>query len=165
MADTEKKRWAQARKAYLAGGLSQQEVAKRYGLSLWAVRRRAQSEGWTAARAEAAEKALKAMGDAAAEEVAGTAKRAVGMVDDVLDAIQAGLAEGDLIASGRDARDVMSALQMAADLTGIRRSQSLAEQRARIDRLRADAEARRAEHATEHSIHVVIEGPAEDYAG
>lgn len=165
MADDEKKRWAMARKAYLAGGISQQGVADRYGLSLWAVRRRAQAEGWTEARAEAAQKALKAMGEDAAGEVAASARRALCMVDRVLDEIQRGLDAGELIATGRDARDVMDALQRAADMTGIRREQILEEQRARIERLRADAEARRAERQQEHTLHVVLDGAADDFAG
>lgn len=55
--DREDVNWEAVRAEYMAGGLSQEALAKKHGVSAYALRKRARAEGWAAAKARGGVKA------------------------------------------------------------------------------------------------------------
>lgn len=65
--------WRKIKAEYIAGGISQQGIADKYGIPFGTVQKRARQEKWTAKRKKAEEKAVEKVSEKTAEIVADNA--------------------------------------------------------------------------------------------
>ena len=140
--------WKAAKKEYLAGGISLRALAKKYGTNYSAAARR--SKRWVEARdqvaAKTTSKAIEAISTKAADarsELYNTAEIVLGIVKEKAQSGQGNIKE--ITGALRD-------LKIVLDLKG---DDDKLEQRARIEKLRREAEEAK---NTAQSIHITVEG-------
>ena len=84
--------WRKIKAEYIAGGISQRDLAKKYGIPWGTMKRRTQLEGWAAKRKEAEEKAATKTAQKTAEIVSDNAvlleRAKTGLLRRVVDMIE-----------------------------------------------------------------------------
>lgn len=149
--------WAVIRDDYVTGALTYDKIAEKYGVSLAQVKVHGGSEHWVQLREEFHAKSLPAVMDAAAAARGQMAGRIYDAAGKALDKVAALLPVTD---SGKELRALTAALKDIRDILDLRSSEDLEEQRARIAKLRREAEA---DDGADREISVSMQG-LEDYA-
>lgn len=140
-------RWAEARQEYITSPLlSYREISEKYGFSERSIERRAASEKWVAKRKkfgeQVTERAEKKRAAAAARKAARKRASTLDVTDELLSEIVSLLnvaKEGDGLCA-RDIKAIASALKDINEVRGVKSDIDLEEQRARIDKLKKDAD-------------------------
>ena len=152
--------WNAIKKEYLTTSVSQRALAKKYKVSLNAIKRRSTGEGWVAARAqishETTTKLVDKTSDLASEAKALLYETAMEMIRQLNALAKDGAYDGNL-----KPRDVTGAMKDCRDILDLKSDIDIEEQRARIDKLRREAQEEKNEPK---SITVTIEGGGEGWA-
>lgn len=150
--------WAAIKKEYITTSISQRALAKKYGVSLTAIRRRSVEEGWVAARVQISDKTttklVEKASDLASEARSVLYRAALAMAKDLVR-----IAEDGSYPAGWKPRDVSGALKDCRDILDLKSEEDLAEQKARIEKLRREAQT---EEQT-REVRVKIEGAGDGW--
>lgn len=152
--------WKKIKAEYIRGGTSYRKLASKHGVSLSALTRRASSEKWADLRIQSEYKASIKIADKIASQ---EAERAVDLADIAMELakkIRDGIDDGRFVVDASSARDASIALKNLRDLAGKKAEQDLEEQRARIEKLRKEAQA----DEENKEIRVVISDDLKEYA-
>ena len=156
--------WAAIRDDYLQHKGTQAQLAERYGVSAKTLAHHCIAEKWTAMRREAdraaaAEAVVTAAGSAIEYQtrIHKAAMQLLGRVEEYLAA-----SAGDRKLKSTDLLNLSRALQAIKDVADVRSPGDMAEQAARIDKLRADA---KRDDDKGEEIRVELTPEAEEYAG
>ena len=130
--------WNKIRRDYIAGKGSYRELSQKYDVPLKTLAMRAKAEGWPELRKQschkAATKTVEAVAEAKADMATRVYKAAGMMLDKVLDVSKEAK-------TAKDIRALTAAIRDIKDITDVRSALDMEEQRARIDALRAKADA------------------------
>lgn len=151
--------WKKIKAEYIKGGISYPKLAKKHGVPLGTLKRKAANEKWTAMRSRSDAKASLIMENSIASENAKKALKINLVADKLLDKIINALDGSDVIGS-QELKHYTSALKDIKDIKGIKSDMDLKEQEARIDKLRKEAEAEQ----TETEIEVTMGAEVDAYA-
>lgn len=150
--------WPRVKKKYVTGQMSQAALAKAEGVSCTTLSHRAVKEGWTEQRNTYRNKRAKKAIEAASERAAEADTRTDDIINDLLDKLKE-------YVSGMDASDVGTyravtiALRNIRELRGAKDELDIEEQRARIEKLRADCR----RDAKPDAIKLEVVGLPEEY--
>ena len=153
--------WNKIKAEYIAGGTSYRKLAEKYGVSFSSVRRRSEKDKWTDLRTQAEQKTSAKIVEKAASQKAKEADRISSVADKLLALIESRVESGAIDLTARGYRDITGALKDLREIKGIKSETDLAEQMARIEKLRRDAEP---EEKKDNEVHIVIEGDLGDFA-
>ena len=152
--------WTKMKAEYIRGGTSYRKLAAKYGVSFNSLKKRAASEKWTDLRNQKEHESTTKMVERIASQ---EADRAVDLADIAMELakkIRDGIDDGRFVVDASSARDASIALKNLRDLAGKKAEQDLEEQRARIEKLRKEAQA----DEENKEIRVVISDDLEQYA-
>lgn len=145
------------KKEYLKGGTSYRKLAKKYGVPLSTLKAVAAKEGWVRLRdqtkAKTDTKTIEAISDGEADR----ASRLLSTSDRLLERIEGLIEEltaGEVLLDRTTLKQLTGALKDIKDIQGIRSPLEIEEQRARIAKLRKEAE----EEDRTNEFVVTIEG-------
>ncbi len=147
---------------YLEGGVSQRELAEKYGISQSAIKRIASKEKWSSLRAKTQEKANQKITSAISRKQARRAERVTKVADKLLDKLEKivdELSANDILLDRYAVKQITGGLKDYAAIVGIKSELDVKEQQARIEKLKKDAK----EEKTDYLINVVIGSDAEEY--
>lgn len=150
--------WTKIRADYIRGGISQHDLADKYGLSYTVIKDRCRKEGWVAQRAEKRRKTAEKIVDQAADREAKQAERLWTAADRLLERV---MKAADVACTPRDIRDLTGAVKDIKEILSIKGQRDIREQEARIEKLTHDAKER---DTTVPEIRIVMDGAAEEYA-
>lgn len=152
--------WPRVKKKYVTGQMSQEALAKSVGVSCTTLSHRAVKEGWReqreAYRNKRAEKAI----EAASVSAARADTRVDDIINDLLDKLREYVAGMDAADVGAY-RSVTIALRDIRELRGAKDELDIEEQRARIEKLRADCK----RDEKPDAIKLELVGLPEEYKG
>lgn len=140
--------WTKIRAEYIKGGISQENLAKKYGVSYITLRRHAKAENWTEKRAEKERKTIARIVDEVAQKDVERNVRQIDLIDATAEEILTqlnNLVRSGVIVSATAYKDVSVCLKNIADLKGRQSELDAEEQRARIEKLRKDCEEQKAQ--------------------
>lgn len=127
--------WGAAKREYITTDISQRALADKYGVSPTAIRRRSTEEGWVAAREQIKHKTtaklVEQTSDLVASARADLYKAAQAMIVELMELVTD---RGDL-----KPRDITGAMKDCMDILGLKSDDDIAEQRARIEKLKREA--------------------------
>jgi hypothetical protein len=150
--------WAAIKREYITTGISQRALAKKYEVSLTAIRRRSVKEGWVKARIQTSDKATAKIVEKASDLTAEGEKilreAALEMARRLL-----GLAKNFEPSSNLKAKDITGALRDCREILDIRSEKDLKEQDARIAKLEREA----AQENDTKSVTVRIKGAGDGW--
>lgn len=147
--------WKRIKAEYIAGGTSYRKLAEKYGVSPTTLTKVAGREGWVEARQQADIKKTSKIVDAVSDK---EAKKAVDIID-VADKLLEKIEEvAGMISDPDSIKKLTSAIKDIKDIKGIKSEDDIAEQRARINKLRKEAER---EDDTTNEIEIVFKAGEE----
>lgn len=149
-------RWSDARQDYITSSLSYRQIAEKYNLPFGTLTKRATNEKWREHRKKCGEKTVSKTIDRIASGEAKRYEKIIATATKALDRIEKMLDDPELTPGGL--RALASALVDAKNVQGLKSELDKDEQRARIDKLKKDAD-RDADEAKQ--ITVRIEGGGE----
>lgn len=155
--------WSKIKKEYLKGKISYRELAEKYNVPFGTLRKVAAKEKWKdlrdKTRAKTDMKTIEIISDGEADR----AKRLMSVTDKLLDRIE-GLVEeftaGEVLLDKTTLKQLTGALKDIKDIQGIKSPADAEEQKARIAKLRKEAE----DEDRVNEIVVCIEGGEESWA-
>lgn len=155
--------WSKIKKEYLKGKISYRELAEKYNVPFGTLRKVAAKEKWKdlrdKTRAKTDMKTIEIISDGEADR----AKRLMSVTDKLLDRIE-GLVEeftaGEVLLDKTTLKQLTGALKDIKDIQGIKSPADAEEQKARIAKLRKEAE----DEDKVNEIVVCIEGGEESWA-
>lgn len=152
--------WKAIKAEYIAGGIGYRKLAEKHGVSFGTLSKIAMRENWTDLRKKACEKT----GTVLAETIGKRNAKKSAKIDDLVDMLLDKIGErmDALIVEGKDVKSIASALKDLRDLKGIKDKLDVKEQKARIAKLKRDAQA---EEKEDNRIVVEIGNDAEEYSG
>lgn len=153
--------WKRMRKEYISGGASYRGLAEKYGVSRASVERRAKAEAWVDKKRQAEGKSMAQT----VEAVAAAGARVDTTVQDIACLLLERMRESIGKLSVVDAQSLNSysaSLERIQRIRGEKSAADMEEQKARIDKLRREAEDKNAGGTT---ITVRLEGDMDEYSG
>ena len=151
--------WNELKKEYIQGGTSYRKLAKKYDVSFQILQNVAKQEKWTELRGRAKDETNTKIVTAIAKENAKHLLKINKVADKLLDKIEATLDSIDALDS-QSIKHFTSALKDIKDIKGIKSEGDLAEQEARINKLRKDCE----DEQKDNDINVTLEGGIEEWS-
>ena len=151
--------WKKIKAEYIAGGTSYKKLSEKYGIPFSKIRREAEKGKWIDLRTQAEQKADTKIVNAVAKAVSDNAIK----INDVADKLLAKISDTlDLIevVDSQSIKHFTSALKDIKDIKGIKADIDLEEQKARIDKLRKEAEG----EEKDTSVEVIIGEEDKKYA-
>jgi transposase-like protein len=149
--------WKRIRAEYIAGGTSYRKLAEKHGVSFVTLSKVAKREGWSDLRRQQEYKQTTKTVEAISSK---EAKKAVDLFD-IADLLADKVREVAMTVSDPDSiKKLTSAIKDIKDIKGIKSEDDIAEQRARIEKLRREAEG----DSQDNEIKVIIEGDLEKYS-
>lgn len=154
--------WTKIRNDYIKGGTSYQKLAQKYGVSYNTLAKKAGAEEWTTLRQEIYQKSTRKTMDVLSTRAAEEEDKIHDSAMQLLDLFNKGLSTfaNDVVSPGM-LKDMVSALSGIQKILQRPTEMDIEEQRARIDKLRKEAE-RDNEQREPITIHISDE--LEDYA-
>ena len=129
--------WRTIKAEYIAGGISLQKLAEKYGVSFSTIQKKSMEEKWGELRKKSRRKAEEKIIDSVSTK---EAKRAVDLFD-VADLLAEKVREIAEVVSDPDSiKKLTSAIKDIRDIKGIKSDADMREQEARIAKLRKEAE-------------------------
>lgn len=154
--------WSKIKKEYITGNMSQADIADKYGVARRTLMAVAQGEHWGQQRRDWREQVAQKSIERAAEAAARKDTRIYDITNRLIDKI-AEAAEDIDPTDVQAFRALTIALKDIKDIRGDKSERDIAEQEARIAKLRADA--KKAEEDRAGAAAVEIVGLPEDYKG
>jgi hypothetical protein len=151
--------WDLLKKEYMQGGTSYRKLAKKYDVSFQILQNVAKQEKWTTLLRRAKDETNTKLVNSIAKENAKHLLKINKVADKILDKIEITLDSLDVIDS-QSIKHFTSALKDIKDIKGIKSEADLAEQEARIDKLRKDCE----DEQKDTSVEVVMGEEVDEYA-
>ena len=155
--------FSKLKKEYLKGNTSYRKLAEKYNVPFGTLRKVAAKEKWTELRDKTRAKTDTKIVESISEEEANRAKRLLTVSDRLLERIEGMVEElttGEVLLDRTTLKQITGALKDIKDIQGIKNSIDIEEQRARIAKLKKEAEEE--EKLTE--VEVIIEGGEDDWA-
>ena len=149
--------FSKLKKEYLKGGTSYRKLAEKYNVPFGTLRKVAAKEKWKELRDKTKAKTDTKLVDAISEGEAERAKRLLSASDRLLERIETLIETftiGEVMLDRTTLRQLTGALKDIKDIQGIKSPLDLEEQRARIAKLRKEAE----DEEKTNEIGIVIEG-------
>lgn len=135
--------WKRIKAEYIAGGTSYRKLAEKYGITLAVLRNVAEREEWVKLKAQAEHKTNTKIVDSVSNK---EAKKAVDLFD-IADLLADKVREVAMTVSDPDSiKKLTSAIKDLKDIKGIKSDDDIAEQRARIEKLRKECESNDEKH-------------------
>lgn len=156
--------FSKLKKEYLKGGTSYRKLAEKYGVPFGTLRKVAAKEKWKELRDKTKAKTDTKIVDAISEGEAERAKRLLSASDRLLERIEGLIEElstGEVLLDRTTLKQITGALKDIKDIQGIKSPLDLEEQRARIAKLRKEAEE---EDKKENEIRVTMADDLEEYS-
>lgn len=122
---------------YIAGGTSYRKLAEKHGVSFSTLRKVAAKEQWTALRNKTRTKTDTKISETVSDIEADKAVNIIDVADKLLDKIGE-IAE--MVSDPDSIKKLTSAIKDIKDIKGVKSEDDIAEQRARIEKLRREAE-------------------------
>ena len=151
--------WEVLKQEYMRGGTSYRKLAKKYDVSFQILQNVAKQEKWTTLLRRAKDETNTKLVNSIAKDNAKRMVKIDNIANKLLDKIEATLDALDVIDS-QSIKHFTSALKDIKDIKGIKSDIDLAEQEARIDKLRKDCE----DEQKDSSVEVVMGEEADEYA-
>jgi hypothetical protein len=151
--------WNELKKEYIQGGTSYRKLAEKYDVSFSILKVVARQEKWLELKERAKDESNTLIVTSIAKENAKHLLKINKVADKLLDKIEYALDSLDEIDS-QSIKQFTSALKDIKDIKGVKGEVDLAEQEARIDKLRKDCES----DQRDTSIEVVIGEEVDEYA-
>lgn len=156
--------FSKLKKEYLKGGTSYRKLCNKYNVPLSTLKAVAAKEGWVQLRDQTKAKTDTKIVETISDGEADRAKRLLSVADKLLERIE-GLVEefteGEVLLDKTTLKQLTGALKDIKDIQGIRSPLEIEEQKARIAKLRKEAEE---EDKQDNEIKVTIEGDLEEYS-
>ena len=155
--------FSKLKKEYLKGNTSYRKLAEKYNVPFGTLRKVAAKEKWTELRDKTRDKTDTKIVESISDEEANRAKRLLTVSDRLLERIEGMVEElttGEVLLDRTTLKQITGALKDIKDIQGIKNSIDIEEQRARIAKLKKEAEEE--EKLTE--VEVIIEGGEDDWA-
>lgn len=150
--------WNKISAEYITTGISYRKLAEKYGLDQATIARKAKKEDWVSKRQHHADKTQAEILSADIEQRTDRAAKLYSAADELLDKIVAGISSAGIV-SATAAKNYSDALRNIKDIHMIRSEEDIEEQRARIDKLRKEAE-----KSDKHDgFKITLEGGTEAY--
>lgn len=135
--------FSKLKKEYLKGGTSYRKLCKKYNVPLSTLKAVAAKEGWVQLRDQTKAKTATKIVESISDGEADRAKRLLSVTDKLLERIE-GLVEefteGEVLLDKTTLKQLTGALKDIKDIQGIRSPLEIEEQKARIAKLRKEAE-------------------------
>lgn len=152
--------WQKIKAEYLAGGTSYRKLAQKYDLTLAVLRNVAEREEWVKLKAQAQHKTNTKIVNAVSDKNAKIDDKYFRLVDKLLDKAEATIDDIDewhptLL------KEMATTMKYLKDCKGIKSDDDIAEQRARIAKLRKEAEDDTPE---DREVNVIFDGDIEKYS-
>lgn len=135
--------WSKIKREYIKGGTSYRKLAEKYGVSFGTLRNVAAKEHWSDLRDNVIAKADTKMVEVISDKEADRAKRLLSLSDKLLDRIENIIDEftaAEVALDRTTLKQITGALKDIKDIQGIKNPIDIEEQRARIAKLRKEAE-------------------------
>ena len=154
--------WEQLRVEYISSDISQRALAKKYGITPSLMWKKAKEGEWDEQREQCKVKCVQKTVDAIAEDKADECTRAFRVASKVMCKIEEFIDKVDLEDeyAMKNLKTITSAIKDLKEIGLFRSMLDQAEQEARINKLRKDAQ----EESKETTINVVFEGDMDEYA-
>lgn len=155
--------YSQLKKEYIKGGTSYRKLSKKYNVPLTTLKTTAGKEGWVELRNQARLKADSKIVEVVSNHEADRAKRLMDASDKLLERLEGIIEEfstGEVMLDRTTLKSITGALKDIKDITGVKSSLDAEEQKARIAKLRKEAE----EEDKTDEICIVIEGGEDSWA-
>ena len=155
--------FSKLKKEYLKGGTSYRKLAEKYGVPFGTLRKVAAKEKWTELRDKTRDKTDTKTIEAISEKEAERAKRLLTISDRLLDRIEGMVEElttGEVLMDRTTLKQITGALLDINKLQGNRDALDIEEQKARIAKLRKEAE----EEDKTNEVVITIEGGEDSWA-
>ena len=147
--------WKRIKAEYIAGGTSYRKLAEKYGVSRSKLQAKATSENWVKLKSQTQAKTESKIVESVSTQ---GAKKAVDLFD-IADLLADKVREIAATVSDPDSiKKLTSAIKDLKDIKGIKSEEDIAEQRARIEKLRREAER---EDDTTNEIEIVFKAGEE----
>lgn len=151
--------WKAIKAEYIAGGISYQKLAEKYGVSFSTLSHLAKREKWTDLKQKACEKEDMDLANSIGKKNAKKSAKIDRLVDRLLDMVSERLES--LVIEGKDVKSIASALKDLKELKGIKDKLDVKEQKARIRKLEKEAQG---DAMTNSDVRVVMDDSLEDYS-
>ena len=151
------------KKEYLKGGTSYRKLAKKYNVPLSTLKAVASKEGWVELRDQTKAKTDTKTVEIISDMEADRAKRLLTVSDRLLERIEGMVEElttGEVLLDRTTLKQITGALKDIKDIQGIRGELDIEEQRARIAKLRKEAE----DEDKTSEVAIIIEGGEDSWA-
>lgn len=155
--------WSKVKKEYLKGNTSYRKLAEKYGVSFSTLQKVAAKENWAELRKKTEEKAATKIVEALSDKEADRARRLLSLSDRLLDRIEQMVEElttAEVVMDRTCLKQITGALLDLQKIQGSKDALDIEEQRARIAKLKKEAEDE--DKATEFVIE--IEGGENSWA-
>ena len=151
--------WNELKKEYIQGGTSYRKLADKYDVSFSILKVVARQEKWLELKERVKDESNTNLVKSIAKENAKHMLKINKVADKLLDKIEITLDSLDVVDS-QSIKHFTSALKDIKDIKGIKSEADLAEQEARIDKLRKDCE----DEQKDNSVEVVMGEEVDEYA-
>lgn len=131
--------WEKIKAEYIATDTSYRELGQKYGVNYATIGRKAAKEGWQTQRQQHVNNTLTKILDVDTEQKVDRATKLYNAADELLNKIVAGISSAGIV-TATAAKNYSDALRNIKDIHMIRSAEDIEEQKARIDKLRKEAE-------------------------
>ena len=155
--------FSKLKKEYLKGGTSYRKLAKKYDVPFSTLQKVAKKENWTELRNQTRDKTDTKTVEFISDMEADRAKRLLSASDKLLERIEGLIEElttGEVLLDRTTLKQLTGALKDIKDIQGIKNPIDLEEQKARIAKLRKEAE----EEERTNEVLITIEGGEDSWA-
>ena len=149
---------------YIKGGTSYRKLAKKYGVPLTTLERKAKNEKWTELRRQTERKAEAIIVENEANRQAERMNRLLAVSDKLLEAVEKavdGFVSEDLVFDKSVLKSLSGAIRDIKEIQSIKSALDIEEQKARISKLQKEAEK---EDESDKNIEVVLSSELEEYS-
>ena len=149
--------WKQIKREYIAGGTSYRKLCAKHGVPMGTLKRIAHDEDWVGLREQCKNKAATKIVEIESDKQAERMKRLLTVSDKLLEAVEVAVDQfqtGDLVAEKGVLKSLASAIKDIKDIQSLKTELDIEEQKARIAKLRKEAE----KEEQNHDVTITIAG-------
>lgn len=135
--------WKKLRAEYIAGGTSYRKLADKHHVSFHTLRKRAADEKWKELRDKTATKTVTKIIEAESDKQAERMTRLLSVADELLDVVESAVRQmkaGEAELEKGALKSISGAIKDIKEIQNIKSQLDIEEQKARIERLKKDAE-------------------------
>lgn len=131
--------WEKIKAEYITTDISVRDLAQKHGVHYTTIGKKASKEGWQELRQQQTNTTLTKILTAASDQKVDRATKLYNAADELLEKIVAGISSADVV-SATAAKNYSDALRNLKEVHMIRSAEDIEEQKARIEKLRKEAE-------------------------